>query len=270
MDQSYRTGPFQNSELEHHYGETVHIQRDALSWTYLSRLGHPETVQPEVTELVRILYRHLLHVVISSEFPKICESVETRMAEHTPLGHWAGEIIDPSTKAISVDLARAGMVPSQVCFETLHRALPAKHIRQDHIVMNRATDAQQRVTGADVFGQKIGGRSEGAIILFPDPMGATGSSICKAIQTYKSPALGTPRKLIALHLIVTPEYIRKVTNEHPDVLIYAFRVDRGLSEEHILNTVPGTHWEQERGLNDTQYIVPGAGGLGEVLNNAEQ
>ena len=136
--------------------------------------------------------------------------------------------------------------------------------------MNRSTDAQDRVTGADVFGQKIGGSSDDAIILFPDPMGATGSSICKAIQTYKSPSLGTPRKLIALHLIVTPEYLLKVSQEHPDVLIYAFRLDRGLSSQKALQSIPGTHWEEERGLNETQYIVPGAGGLGEVLNNAEQ
>jgi len=270
MDQSYQSGHYQNSELQHLYGPNVHIQRDALSWTYLSRLGHPETIQPEVTELVRILYRHLLHVVIASEFPKTSQSVETRMATHTPHGFWEGEIIDPTTRAVSVDLARAGMVPSQVCFETLHRALPAPNIRQDHIVMNRSTDAQDRVTGADVFGQKIGGSSDDAIILFPDPMGATGSSICKAIQTYKSPSLGTPRRLIALHLIVTPEYLLKVSQEHPDALIYAFRLDRGLSSQKVLQSIPGTHWEEERGLNETHYIVPGAGGLGEVLNNAEQ
>ena len=30
----------------------------------------------------------------------------------------------------------------------------------------------------------------------------------------------------------------------------------------------GTHWERERGLNEQGYIVPGAGGMGEVLNNS--
>ena len=35
-----------------------------------------------------------------------------------------------------------------------------------------------------------------------------------------------------------------------------------------LRTEPGTHWDEERGLNDIQYIVPGAGGVGEILNNA--
>ena len=30
----------------------------------------------------------------------------------------------------------------------------------------------------------------------------------------------------------------------------------------------GTFWDKEKGLNEYQYIVPGAGGLGEILNNA--
>jgi uracil phosphoribosyltransferase len=35
-----------------------------------------------------------------------------------------------------------------------------------------------------------------------------------------------------------------------------------------LREVPGKRWTEEKGLNDHQYIVPGAGGLGEILNNA--
>ena len=30
----------------------------------------------------------------------------------------------------------------------------------------------------------------------------------------------------------------------------------------------GTFPEEEKGLTDKQYIVPGAGGVGEILNNA--
>jgi uracil phosphoribosyltransferase len=41
-----------------------------------------------------------------------------------------------------------------------------------------------------------------------------------------------------------------------------------LSPADVLQTVPGTRWAEERGLTDHQYIVPGAGGLGEVLNNS--
>ena len=50
--------------------------------------------------------------------------------------------------------------------------------------------------------------------------------------------------------------------------VYALRLDRGLSDDDVLQTVPGTYWDRERGLTDHQYIVPGGGGLGEVLNNS--
>jgi len=35
-----------------------------------------------------------------------------------------------------------------------------------------------------------------------------------------------------------------------------------------LATPPGTHPALERGLTESHYIVPGAGGLGELLTNS--
>jgi uracil phosphoribosyltransferase len=99
-------------------------------------------------------------------------------------------------------------------------------------------------------------------------MGATGSSMVSALSYYKTELEGTPAKCIAMHLIVTPEYIRRVHATHPDTVIYALRLDRGLSTPRALRAQPGTYWDEERGLNDLHYIVPGAGGVGEILNNA--
>jgi hypothetical protein len=45
-------------------------------------------------------------------------------------------------------------------------------------------------------------------------------------------------------------------------------VDRGLSPSEVLNCEPGERWSEERGLNDKQYIVPGGGGFGEIMNNS--
>ena len=78
---------------------------------------------------------------------------------------------------------------------------------------------------------------------------------------------GPPRKLVALHLIVTPEYLRRMTTAFPDMAIYALRLDRGASDEALFETVPGTS-EAESGLDEHGYILPGAGGLGEVINNS--
>ena len=70
------------------------------------------------------------------------------------------------------------------------------------------------------------------------------------------------------NLIITPEFIRRMRADHPDVVIYAIRLDRGMSSDETLRTGLGENPEAERGLNEIQYIVPGAGGVGEILNNS--
>jgi uracil phosphoribosyltransferase len=71
-----------------------------------------------------------------------------------------------------------------------------------------------------------------------------------------------------VNLIVTPEYLKKMKAEHPDVIVYAVRLDRGASPPDVLEAKPGLHWDRESGLTDKQYIVPGGGGFGEIMNNA--
>jgi uracil phosphoribosyltransferase len=71
-----------------------------------------------------------------------------------------------------------------------------------------------------------------------------------------------------MHLMVTPEAVQQLGRAHPGVKIYAGRFDRGLSPDHVLKTEPGTHPDLERGLNEQHYIVPGAGGMGELLTNS--
>jgi uracil phosphoribosyltransferase len=124
------------------------------------------------------------------------------------------------------------------------------------------------VTGATWHDAKIGRDVDGRTVLLPDPMGATGTSMISALDHYKTRLDGRPARCIAMHLIVTPEYLRNVLRAHADTIVYALRVDRGLSAADVLATVPGTRWDEERGLDDRQYIVPGAGGVGEILNNA--
>ena len=134
--------------------------------------------------------------------------------------------------------------------------------------MSRTTDAHGHVTGATWHDAKIGRDVEGRTVLFPDPMAATGSSLVSALDHYTQRLDGAPARCIAMHLIVTPEYLKRVLREHPATIVYAFRVDRGLSSEDVLASVPGTRWDEERGLDDHHYIVPGAGGIGEIMNNA--
>jgi uracil phosphoribosyltransferase len=267
-DSQHRTVPYRAPEIEHRYGAGVHILADPLALTMLARLCRQGTVQPEVNRLVGELYAALLHAVIASEFPRRVISVETRMVEFTPAGVWTGEAIAQDTRAVCVALARAGLLPSQVAYDFLNQVLDPAGVRQDHLSLGRTVDASGAVTGAGLHASKIGGSVDGAIMLIPDPMGATGSTVTKVLGHYADERRGAPTKVIAVHLIITPEYLRHVRASHPEVIVYALRLDRGLSPADVLESVPGARWDEERGLTDHHYIVPGGGGLGEVMNNS--
>lgn len=267
-DHAYDRVPFRAAEIEHRYGANVHILADPLALTLLARLCAKTTFQPDINRLVAQLYDQLVRTVVNAEFPRRQSATPTRMSDSTPRGVFHGETVDPQIRAVTVNIARAGTVPSQVTYDLLNGILDPRLVRQDHFVMARVLDEASKVVGARISGSKIGGDVDDAILLFPDPMGATGGSICTALEAYREQVAGRPRKIVCVHLIVTPEYLRRVTVQHPDAVVYALRLDRGLSPEDVFDTVPGTHWDRERGLDDRQYIVPGGGGFGELMNNA--
>lgn len=254
--------------VEHNYGSKVHILYDAYLNTILAQLASPEAFQPKLNILISFLYRRLIETVANDVFDKKSFEIPTRMTSTYSDQKYKGLLIDPSQKAVCVNLARAGTVPSHVCYEHLNYILDPEGVRQDHVFASRITNSEDTVTGTSLGNTKIGGGIDDAFVIFPDPMGATGNTLVQALDYYKKSISGKAKKFIAIHLIVTPEYIKKVTKAHPDVEIYAIRVDRGLSSKRALESAPGTYWDEERGLDNKQYIVPGAGGLGEVLNNS--
>ncbi len=267
-EQAYLRSNFRPTEIPHAYGPTVHLLDDPLAWTRLARLCSQQTTQPEVGRLVRWLYERMSDVVLSAELPRERVDIPTRMAAHLPEGVYRGLAIARATRAVTVGIARAGTQPSQVIYELMNEVLDPALVRQDHLFMSRETDAAGKVTGVSWHDAKIGRDVDGRYVLFPDPMGASGSSMVSAIGHYKTKLDGTPARIIAMHLIVTPEYLRAMRAAHPDVVVYALRLDRGLSPAPVLSAIPGEHWDLERGLDERSYIVPGAGGVGEIMNNA--
>lgn len=255
-------------ELSHLYGPQVHIIDNPFLNGLLARLCTPECFQPEINRIVEVLYTHLISVTVNNEFDKEKFEEATRMTEFHPDKKLKGLRIAPNQKAVSINLARAGTYPSHICYNFLHFVLPAQNVRQDHIFAARVTNNKDKVTGAEFGGMKIGGDVQDAHVIFPDPMGATGNTMVTAVEHYKAHIQGPAKKFIALNLIVTPEYLKNVLTAHPDVVIYALRLDRGLSPQAVLDATPGQFWDQERGLNDKQYIVPGGGGFGEIMNNS--
>lgn len=268
VDNAYLELPKDKLELEHAYGPNVHIVNDPFLLTHLAFLCEEKTTQPAINGVIHDLYQYLIKAVLNSEFPRVVRSFRTRMASISERGVWTGQVIDRKTPTVTVNILRAGTLPSQVCFDYLNKTIDPHLVRQDHVVMARITDDQDRVTGSYLGDSKIGGGVDNAIVMFPDPMGATGSSLSEVITHYKKNVKGTPRKIINVNLIVTPEYLKKLNNDHPEVVVFALRLDRGASSASVLREKPGVRWDEESGLTDKQYIVPGGGGFGEIMNNA--
>jgi len=255
-------------ELEHKYGPNVHLLNDPYLLSLLAQIGSPETGTERITELVRSAYRYLCAQVLAREFPVVPDRVKTRMAATEPRAFWHGPRLCRNTKLVLASVIRAGVLPAQTCYELAVDALPASHVRQDFIHLSRLVDDDGHVTGVSLNGTKFGGPVDGAVVLFPDPMGATGGTIERLVSLYSDLPGGDPRLMVAVHLMVTPEAIQRLRVSCPRLKIYSARLDRGLSPDDVLQSTPGTHPDKERGLSDIQYIVPGAGGMGELLTNS--
>ena len=241
VDVAYAESRFRGAEIPHRYGAGVHLLDDPLAWSLLARACSPDTGQPDTGRLVRFLYEILAHTVLAAEFPRARVDTPTRMIASHPEAVYRGTALARTTKAVTVGIARAGTMPSQVVFDLMNEVLDPALVRQDHLFMSRRTNEQGEVVGATWHDAKIGRDVGERFVLFPDPMGATGSSMVSALTYYKTELDGAPARCIAMHLIVTPEYVKRVKDAHPDCVIYALRLDRGLSPAHVLRAEPGVH-----------------------------
>lgn len=251
-------------ELEHDYGRNVHILSDPFLAAGLARASAPGCAPPELQGWLRVLYGALLRVAVNAEFRRARVRVPTRMAAAHPEAVLDAEVPDPEGRAVVVSVLRGGGVPAQACHEALAALLRPDRVRQDFVMAQRTTGAGGAVTGTAVMATKVGGDVEGADVLVPDPMGATGSTLLRVLEEYRG--LGAPRSVLALHLVVTPEFLRRVRDGAPGVRVFALRLDRGLSPPDVLRARPGARWDEERGLDAHGYVVPGMGGIGEALN----
>ena len=253
--------------LTHRYGPNIRLFDDPFLSTLICRIGSPQVGTAELPGLVRTAYQRMLHEVLGEVFPRTQQRHATRMTAQEARAFVEAPMLCRDTKLVICSVIRAGMLPAQACYEAAVEVLPPENVRIDTLNMSRETGSDGRVVGVRLDGSKLGGPVDGAVVLLPDPMGATGGTVCRAVDAYRDLG-GEPRAVCAMHMMVTPEAIQRLRADHPDVLLYGGRLDRGLSSERALSSEPGAHPDEERGLNDVQYIVPGAGGMGEMLTNS--
>lgn len=213
--------------------------------TLLARIRTDAMDKAGVRFTVGRLYQTLIKAAICNHAPKKDVAIPTSMAAYDPeRGIWRGQTLDTSVPIVISAIARGGLKPSDVVLDEL--AMYGFHnSRMDCLMLNRTTDPKDgHVTGVDIQGVKMGSSIEGAIVIYPDCMVATGGSLIKARAIYEQH--GRALKHIVCALICAPEGIAAVMNAYPDTWIYTVAVDVG--------------------LNDRQYILPGAGDMGNKSN----
>lgn len=211
----------------------------------LAQLGQPESKQPEVSRWIERVYSSLFGAVVDRELSTEKVNLKTRVFDSDKRGVYQGEILKKDQKVIVVNLIRAGTEPSTLFYHQLTEVLNPEFVRQDHIMAQRV-EGEGGVEDASLMASKIGGSIEGAVVFLPDPMGATGHSMQKVMEFYLT-HYGKPKMFVPVHLVICPEYLKRMEQIDAPISIYTAR--------------------QDAGLTDKDYIFPGLGGVGEMISN---
>jgi uracil phosphoribosyltransferase len=258
------------SQYSHGYGPNVHILANPVLQHLINKISSIDTPTQEVAQGIKWIYRLMLYEALPLILDLVSVTVKSRMATSTPRGVYQSLSLNPEAGFITAALARAGILPSQLCFEEIQALFGYQTVWQDHFFCARTLDSQGAVIGTRIIGAKLGGSIQDKTVLIPDPMGATGLTVQAVLGHYLEHAKGKARKFVILPIITTPEYLRLLTDNFPNCLVITARLDRGLSSSQVLGSSLGQFWEIEKGLNPNQYVVPGLGGLGELLNNTAE
>ncbi len=85
---------------------------------------------------------------------------------------------------------------------------------------------------------------KGKTVIIVDPMVATGGSLCDAIAVIKTKS---PKKIISLNIIGSPEGLSVLEQKHPDIKMYIAQVDEKLNEQMFI--MPGLGDAGDRAYN---------------------
>ncbi|MDO8626183.1 MAG: uracil phosphoribosyltransferase [Candidatus Magasanikbacteria bacterium] len=225
--------------------DRLHIIDNPVVRLMLARVRPKDASRDEARRWVRELYHLLTMEMINQLFLLREASVPTPLqTELGERGVWRGLVPNTQTSVVVTAIARGGLLPSDVVLDAL-TALGFENARMDILTMNRTTDATGHVNGVEIQGSKTGSTVNGAIVVYPDPMLATGGSLLRAVEHYAS-LPGTACWHVALSLIAAPEGAERFLNAIPNAHLFTGALDGGLTAY--------------------DYIWPGAGDMGNKLN----
>ena len=201
----------------------LHIIDHPLVLHKLSLMRNKETSTIKFRQLLQEISM-LMGYEVTRDFPLEYEEIETPlMTMNAPKISGKKVVIAPILRA------GLGMV------EGLTTLIPSARI--GHIGLYRDEETCQPV----FYYYKMPANKERLVIL-TDPMLATGGSACDAITRLKNDGYTNIRLMC---LVASPQGVKAVTENHPDVDIYLASLDEG--------------------LNDKNYILPGLGDAGDRI-----
>ncbi|MFW5888015.1 MAG: hypothetical protein ACOCUH_04385, partial [Bacteriovoracia bacterium] len=119
-DCQYHECKYLLNQVDHRYGEKVRICYDPSMLSLLAKLSSSESSQPLINIYVEKMYQYLIQEVLNYTWPIEQTIRPTRMIDAHPEGNYCGPILNETQKIISVSLARAGILPSQTCYNFLN------------------------------------------------------------------------------------------------------------------------------------------------------
>jgi uracil phosphoribosyltransferase len=201
----------------------LHINNHPLVLHKLSIMRNKETSTIKFRELLKEIST-LMGYEVTRDFPLTYEEIET------PLMKMNAPKIS-GKKVVIAPILRAGLG----MVEGLLTLIPSARV--GHIGMYRDEETCEPV----FYYYKMPANKE-RLVIVTDPMLATGGSACDAIRRLKNDGYTNIRLMC---LVASPQGVKAVTEQHPDVDIYLAAMDEGMNEKN--------------------YILPGLGDAGDRI-----
>lgn len=201
----------------------LHIIDHPLVLHKLSIMRNKETSTIKFREMLKEIST-LMGYEVTRDFPLTYEEIET------PLMKMNAPKIS-GKKVVIAPILRAGLG----MVEGLLTLIPSARV--GHIGMYRDEETCEPV----FYYYKMPANKE-RLVIVTDPMLATGGSACDAIRRLKNDGYTNIRLMC---LVASPQGVKAVTEQHPDVDIYLAAMDEGMNEKN--------------------YILPGLGDAGDRI-----
>ena len=201
----------------------LHIIDHPLVLHKLSIMRNKETSTIKFRELLKEIST-LMGYEVTRDFPLTYEEIET------PLMKMNAPKIS-GKKVVIAPILRAGLG----MVEGLLTLIPSARV--GHIGMYRDEETCEPV----FYYYKMPANKE-RLVIVTDPMLATGGSACDAIRRLKNDGYTNIRLMC---LVASPQGVKAVSEQHPEVDIYLAALDEG--------------------MNERNYILPGLGDAGDRI-----